>query len=234
VTANLLVNAAYAVPEKQKGRVSITTRYLKRLGAVTMEIEDNGTGMTSEVIEQIFEPFFTTRRDKGGTGLGLSVSYRLIKEHGGIIGVLSKPGLGSRFTVFLPLVEGTTLQLRPTALCMDDDRSFLNKLKSDLGEIKTMSFETRIKPKRIMNYLEEHPDVDILLLKIMIPEEDGWALYRKIKSKFPLLTVVLYLNKKTSRIDKTGSIVGADHLLQTPFSTEQLLEIINSTQRQRL
>ena len=70
-----------------------------------IEIEDNGIGMGKEVLDHIFEPFFTTRRDQEGTGLGLSISYGLIKEHHGIIGVLSRPNIGSRFSIYLPLMQ---------------------------------------------------------------------------------------------------------------------------------
>ncbi len=94
VIANLLINAHQSITPDRKGRIIITARNIERLNAILIEIEDNGIGMEKEVMDHIFEPFFTTRRDMEGTGLGLSISYGLIKEHQGIIGVLSRPDIG--------------------------------------------------------------------------------------------------------------------------------------------
>lgn len=69
---------------------------------VKISISDTGVGMTEEIMRQIFEPFFTTKRELGKSGLGLSMAYGVIKNHGGFINVSSTPGKGSRFDIFLP------------------------------------------------------------------------------------------------------------------------------------
>jgi signal transduction histidine kinase len=68
-----------------------------------MSVEDSGTGISLKDRERIFEPFFTTEAAKGGTGLGLSVTYGIVTDHGGVIDVDSELGKGSKFTVWLPL-----------------------------------------------------------------------------------------------------------------------------------
>jgi len=68
-----------------------------------MSLMDTGTGIAPENLERVFEPFFTTRSKDGGTGLGLSVTYGIIADHGGFIDVESQVGKGSTFTVWLPL-----------------------------------------------------------------------------------------------------------------------------------
>jgi signal transduction histidine kinase len=68
-----------------------------------MSLADTGIGIAPENIERVFEPFFTTRSKDGGTGLGLSVTYGIIADHGGLIDVESQVGKGSTFTVWLPV-----------------------------------------------------------------------------------------------------------------------------------
>jgi two-component system NtrC family sensor kinase len=67
-----------------------------------VDVRDEGTGITQRNLPRIFDTFFTTKKEGGGTGLGLSVSYRIASEHGGWIGVESQPGAGSCFTLYLP------------------------------------------------------------------------------------------------------------------------------------
>ena len=71
-------------------------------GQVALAVEDTGRGIAPEIRERIFEPFFTTKDDWSNVGLGLSVSYRIVEEHGGRIEVASEVGRGSTFTVYLP------------------------------------------------------------------------------------------------------------------------------------
>lgn len=102
VVLNLLTNALESLdPESKDGCVSI--RLQSGLDAVLMIIEDNGCGMSDEVLKHLFEPFFTRRRDGRGTGLGLPITNRIITDHGGRITPKSQgPGCGSRFEVMLP------------------------------------------------------------------------------------------------------------------------------------
>ena len=96
---NLLVNAGQAI--RQKGRISIKTSAAN--GRVSIEIRDTGEGIAPENLNKIFDPFFTTKEVGKGTGLGLNVVYNIIKSHKGHIDVDSTPGLGSTFTVHLPV-----------------------------------------------------------------------------------------------------------------------------------
>lgn len=103
VILNLVMNAAEATANRQDGRIVVETR----LGAdgQTMEllIQDNGEGMTPEVVKRIFDPFFTTKPDGKGVGLGLAVLYGIVQAHDGDVEVTSAPGQGSTFVVSLPL-----------------------------------------------------------------------------------------------------------------------------------
>ncbi len=108
VVLNLITNAFYAVAEKEKQinegyepTVSIST---KKIGnKVEIKVSDNGRGIPDTVKEKIFQPFFTTKPTGQGTGLGLSLSYDIIKAHGGEIKVETKEGEGAEFIILLPV-----------------------------------------------------------------------------------------------------------------------------------
>jgi signal transduction histidine kinase/HAMP domain-containing protein len=107
VFTNLILNAVQAMP--QGGTLTVQSR--KGEGSKTVEVSfiDTGTGIAAENLDKVFEPFFTTKKVGEGTGLGLSVSYGLIKEHGGEIKVKSQKNQGASFTVILPVSETESL-----------------------------------------------------------------------------------------------------------------------------
>ncbi len=115
VLTNLLVNAMHACEEQGGGQVEISVEEVERIHPeaeqgdleryVAVKIGDDGVGISREVIDQIFEPFFTTKDVGQGSGLGLSVSYGIAREHGGWIEVESREEEGTEFTVILPRKE---------------------------------------------------------------------------------------------------------------------------------
>ncbi|MBW2410220.1 MAG: PAS domain S-box protein [Deltaproteobacteria bacterium] len=101
VLMNLIMNAKHAMGKK--GTLRISTEIIESKGQVALKIADTGHGIEKKNLVRIFDPFFTTKPTGEGTGLGLSVSYGIIENHGGDIFVKSKVGEGSTFTVVLPL-----------------------------------------------------------------------------------------------------------------------------------
>lgn len=104
VVINLLVNACQATNSPDKP-IRITTSYLEESEEIILEVSDQGTGMTPELLERIKDPFFTTKRDTSGTGLGLSISDTIIRNHRGWLNFKSEPGKGTTATVRLPRYE---------------------------------------------------------------------------------------------------------------------------------
>ena len=106
VLLNLYNNAFYVVTEKKKQvgdeyepTVSVSTK--KSNGKVEIRVKDNGNGIPQKVVDKIFQPFFTTKPTGQGTGLGLSLSYDIIKAHGGELKVETKEGEGAEFMIIL-------------------------------------------------------------------------------------------------------------------------------------
>ena len=100
VWLNLLLNAIDAL-DKTPGQIKVSTRRVSSEAYIIFK--DNGKGISREQLTKIFEPFYTTKAPGRGTGLGLSVCNRIVKQHGGQIRVESKIGEGSKFTVILPM-----------------------------------------------------------------------------------------------------------------------------------
>ncbi len=106
VLINLLMNARHAVGDS--GQIKVSTAYLPAARQMEIRVQDSGYGIEEKHLRHIFDPFFTTKPTGEGTGLGLSVSYGIVKKHGGEILVDSKPGAGSTFTVVLPVPENNS------------------------------------------------------------------------------------------------------------------------------
>lgn len=104
VIINLVTNALNAVVDNDGG-IRIMTLHEQADDFVTITVQDDGVGMTGEVLDRISEPFFTTRFDQGGTGLGVSISLSIIKEHNGTLTYHSEPGSGTTATVRLPVSD---------------------------------------------------------------------------------------------------------------------------------
>jgi len=99
VFTNLILNAQKAMP--QRGKLLVRSAFDPKKREIRISFQDTGGGIPNEILSRIFDPFFTTSKPGEGTGLGLSVSYGIVKGHGGHIEVKSKVGKGSTFTVFL-------------------------------------------------------------------------------------------------------------------------------------
>jgi len=109
VILNLITNAFYAVNEKAKlqaagykPQVMVSTKKIE--GKIEIRVKDNGIGIPQKVLDKIFQPFFTTKPTGQGTGLGLSLSYDIVKAHGGELTVETKEDEGSEFSILLPIV----------------------------------------------------------------------------------------------------------------------------------
>jgi signal transduction histidine kinase len=105
VFINLMMNAKHAVGET--GTIKLSSEFDSDAGQIIVKISDTGHGIEKKHLPRIFDPFFTTKPTGEGTGLGLSVSYGIIKNHGGDILVETRPDRGSTFTVVLPVVSET-------------------------------------------------------------------------------------------------------------------------------
>ncbi|GAH81555.1 unnamed protein product, partial [marine sediment metagenome] len=104
ILMNVIINAIQAIPKKGEIKIKTEKALLKGESAVKLIIKDSGVGITEKDFNQIFDPFFSTKDQ--GSGLGLSIVYKLIEAHQGEIKVESKEGKGTKFIIFLPQKGG--------------------------------------------------------------------------------------------------------------------------------
>lgn len=249
---NLVVNASDAMPGG--GRLLIRTR--RRPGAgvgepvargpgprVEIVVEDQGSGMSPEVLERAFEPFFTTKEHGRGTGLGLSIVAGVVDRAGGHVAVDSVPGQGTTVRVLLPAlsdVPASTVERaavlppgqpgdRPgatafptTVLVVDDHpavRAVLERILEDAG-YRVLGADGPLEALALLERTEG--PIDLLLTDVLMPRMSGPELSRAVLAKRPAVAVVFMSGHPGDAVAR-GSITAAE-LLEKPFAAEQLLE----------
>jgi PAS domain S-box-containing protein len=113
VMINLIQNACQALPDNRRS-IFVSTSYNEKEPGIVVKVEDEGTGIPSEMLSRITDPFYTTKSDSGGLGLGLSISTRIVREHGGTLTFTSEPGKGTRAEIVLPIsrVNSTPMEMK--------------------------------------------------------------------------------------------------------------------------
>jgi signal transduction histidine kinase/ActR/RegA family two-component response regulator len=189
VLTNLITNAQQAM-SADKGRGRLALRTTASNGVVVLEVADDGPGITSEALPRIFDPFFSTKKQGRGTGLGLSVSHGLIRDHGGELRVETQVGQGTTFQVILP-VPGAAIP-EPSSekpadkatgtgkeiLVVDDEEAVVD-LFLDLLRAMGHTIDTATTGLQALRKLEVR-DYDLVITDIKMPKMSGIDLYRTV------------------------------------------------------
>jgi two-component system NtrC family sensor kinase len=201
VVLNIINNAHQAIEMHQPhGRIKITTAICEPNVSIT--IQDNGPGIPKENLRRIFDPFFTTKEVGKGTGLGLSLCYGLIKEHGGNITPISRPGEGAMFIIELPIVHDFAGAVEPSVseetnksnphegigkkiLVIDDEEAILQMVSESLGgygyQVDTVfDGETSLRQLKQNHY-------DVTFCDWKLPGLNGRQIYERLRATNPEL-----------------------------------------------
>jgi signal transduction histidine kinase len=228
VVVNLVLNARDAIAGN--GSISLTVDTIDRDGRrwARLAVEDSGQGMSPEVSTRIFEPFFTTKAPGKGTGLGLAVVAGVVKSHGGVVDVASRPGQGTRFSVELPESTQPVVRLKPSArpapalvgtelvLVADDDvsvRVLLERVLTSAGYRVILAEDGEV----ALEQLARNPDVRLIITDLVMPRLRGDELLRRVAGRVKVLLISGYAPHPV--ILDAGA-----HVLAKPFASKELLQ----------
>jgi signal transduction histidine kinase/ActR/RegA family two-component response regulator len=234
VITNLIANAAQSVPAGREPRISVRTEVA--LDGVSLEIEDNGAGMSEAVLRRIGEPFFSTKPVGQGTGLGLAVSFGLVKAMGGSLRFESEPGLGTKARLELrvaavPNVDRTSSRIKtsPAAtrvLLVDDDGIVLRSLARSLRS----SFQvTAAESVREAEDHIERKTFDVIVCDVMMPDGGAIALYAWLEKHHPaLLGRTIFLTGGASSSESREFLNARQQpVLKKPFALRELDDLVS-------
>jgi PAS domain S-box-containing protein len=242
VFMNLYVNAWQAMPGG--GEIYLETEntilsgkqvlaYAVKAGRyIKISMTDTGTGMDAKTRERVFDPFFTTKEMGRGTGLGLATVYGIIKGHGGMINVYSKPGHGTTFNIYLPASEkdvvkektatGTIARGTEAILLVDDEEIVLEVSRELLESMGYPVYATGSGQEAIAVYMEKRNEIELVILDMIMPGISGGETFDRLREINPEIKVLL-----SSGYSITGQAQeildrGCNGFLQKPFHMEKL------------
>ena len=240
ILTNLLMNAAQALPDHRgrEERIEVRTRQSDRW--VIISVLDTGTGVPDDVRDRIFEPFFTTKRRDVGTGIGLSLSAELARQHDGELVLVETSPKGSTFELRLPAVESVRLvRPAPTAvetvtaaneasscrvLLVDDEP---NVRKSMIRTLRAYQVETASSGREALSVLE-NGRFDAVICDLVMPDLDGVDVHEAIISKRPELADKVIYTSGGAYTPRTAAFVAKNDImfLEKPIHPQQLLSLL--------
>jgi len=247
VVHNLVLNAVQAMPEGGTLRIDATevdvrqptTLPLVPGSYVRLQVTDDGPGIPSEQLPRVFEPFYSTR--PGGRGLGLAGSFSIVHRHGGHLACASELGVGTRFTVWLPVSQGypatEATSAGPAAgrtaarvLVLDDDptlRILMRRALSAAGHTVDVVGEGMALVERFRHARDQGMGYDVLVLDLTIPGGLGglWAIER-LRAVDPEVRAVACSGYTASRVMADPESAGFVGALQKPFRLDDLRQAV--------
>jgi signal transduction histidine kinase/DNA-binding response OmpR family regulator len=201
-----------------------------------LTVSDTGHGIEQEIIDRIFDPFFTTKGPGEGTGLGLSVVYGIVRDHGGKIDVVSEPGRGTTISVFLPLIEATVPMQSQASEAMPrgnerilfvDDEAAIIEVAKEMLTFLGYQVTTRRSSTEALDLFRTQPhSFDLVITDMTMPNIRGDNLARemlKINADIPIILCSGY-NEMISE-DKAKSI-GIRQFIMKPLYMKDLARVI--------
>jgi signal transduction histidine kinase/ActR/RegA family two-component response regulator len=240
VFLNIILNAAQALDETAASRNVVRVRSFDQGEYVVVEIEDNGPGISAEVVPRIFDSFFTTKARGIGTGLGLPISLGIVRGLGGQLTVDSRPGEGATFRISLPSAPPVAPTVMPPSevtpppreypkrrvLAVDDEALLLKAYRRMLSD--THVVDTALGGREALRVLERDTGYDAILCDLQMPEVSGMGLHEFVRERWPALADrFVFVTGGAFSPDAKRFLEESDcAVIQKPFRVEDLLALI--------
>jgi len=266
VLINLINNARDAVKNSTPKQITVSLHYQNSADLESaffirhpevqaryfacLQVADTGSGMTAEEIEQIFEPFFTTKEVGEGTGLGLSMARGAAEEHGGALEVQSQSGVGSTFSLWIPLLAEAAIVGEASAphiiehsppsssdpepwvagkVLLVDDNDMVRETTQALLESLGMEVILACDGDEAVALFEQHRETIALVVSdVVMPTMNGTIAVAKMREMTPKLPVVFITGYDKSEVEIAPRHANITTVLSKPFRVEELLESVQT------
>jgi CheY-like chemotaxis protein len=252
VVMNLVINASEAIGEKEGVIRVATSRVTEGSGSVVykatnlppgdyvqLEVSDTGSGMSEEAKAKIFDPFFTTKFP--GRGLGLAVVQGIVRAHGGAIHLVSAPGDGATFQVFLPCTSKVALEIpsatrsnaaqqttvRTGTILLVEDEELLRFAVSKALQKRGFSVIEAGDGSAAMDLMRTHlHDIDVVLLDVTLPGISSRDILEEAQRTRPSLKVILSSAYDKKTVEASFSGLRITHFIRKPFQLVDLASML--------
>ena len=252
IMINLCTNAAHAMLENDGSlRISLSTATLDKVSAcpvpelapgnyIKLSVSDTGHGISPEHREKIFDPYFTTKEVGEGSGMGLSVVHGIVKNLGGAITVVSKPGEGTTFDVFFPAVDTPSLDADPKPaaplprgnehILLVDDEAPIIRMASRMLESFGYRVTAHTSSMKALDAFQADPDqYDLVITDMTMPGMSGDRLARRIKETRPAVPVILCTGFNARMNEHQARASGVHAFIMKPVVKHELAHTVRRT-----
>jgi CheY-like chemotaxis protein len=253
VLMNLAVNASHAMPGG--GTITIETRNVQLDAGychlhpelppgefVLLAVVDTGMGMDRQTLQHIYEPFFTTKKVGEGTGLGLSVVYGIIQNHGGHILCSSEVGVGTTFKIHLPALPANAVTIstppkakpaaqggKETILIVEDEVALRTVVQHALMKLGYAIIPVSDGESALLCCNEAKNNIRLVMMDLGMPGMGGWNCLKQLRATHPQLPVLLTTGYGGQDIPARARQEGAADLITKPYQLETLFRAVRET-----
>ncbi|CAN5284282.1 hypothetical protein BH18ACI2_BH18ACI2_29980 [soil metagenome] len=242
VLVNMVFNAVDAMPDG--GTLTLSAEQDEETVVIT--VGDTGMGMSDEVRSRIFDPFFTTK-GKTGMGLGLAVSYGIIRRHEGTFAVESELGRGTNMRINLPIASGALIsqptvelsmvaaaptQSSQTRILLVEDEEPVRDLLRDILVAGGYEVAVAEASNNALTLLDK-TRFDAVFTDLGLPGMNGWELARAVRKQYPQMPLAVVTGWGEAVGSQEQSAAGIDWVVTKPFTVEQILEIAQQVSQRR-